>query len=151
MADVVKVQIEGLRETMDALRSMLPDRTARAVMTRVLQKRAKPLAAHASALAPRRTGMLGKRIIVTKQLARSQRSAYRKTDPNDVTIFVGTGAVPYAHLVEFGSSKSPPQPFLRPAWDAAQQQILSGISRDMWDEIKKSVERAARKAAKAKK
>lgn len=54
---------------------------------------------------------------------------------------------------EFGNRRMAPQPNLRPAWDEKQGVVLSGIKSILGEEIKKSVARkaktAARKAAKA--
>jgi HK97 gp10 family phage protein len=136
------VHVDGLSEVQEVLRSLLPDRTARTIMKRVLLKRAKPIAERARALAPKKTGKLQLSFTQGK-LARPQ----RKIDPNDVEVFVGAGPVPYAHLQEFGSSVHKAQPFMRPAWDASKGTVLSGIADDMWEEIKKAAARMARKAA----
>lgn len=47
----------------------------------------------------------------------------------------------YAHLVEFGSSKLPPRPFMRPALDAKAEEALKVIA----DKLAKEITRAARK------
>jgi HK97 gp10 family phage protein len=142
------VHVEGLSEVQEALRSMLPDRTARAVMKRVLLKRAEPIATRARALAPRRSGRLKISIVAGSSLTRRQRMQTPKTDPDDVEVFVGAGPVAQAHLQEFGSSVHKAQPFMRPAWDSVRGTILSGLGSDMWTEINKSAARLARKTAK---
>lgn len=40
----------------------------------------------------------------------------------------GPNAVPYAHWVEFGTSKMPAHPFLRPAYDTARQDALKAAN-----------------------
>jgi HK97 gp10 family phage protein len=57
---------------------------------------------------------------------------------------VGKGVSGYAHIVEFGSEDTPPQPYLRPAWDQTQDEVLSRVV----DSVGKAVEAAARRAAK---
>ena len=60
------------------------------------------------------------------------------------------GPLPQAHLQEFGTKDQPPQPFMRPAWDAEKRGVLEGIKDDLWAEIKKAAARLAKKALKAK-
>lgn len=150
----ITVRVEGLREVQSALREILPDRTARAVMTRVLTKRAQKIADRATELAPvdpDGVQNLKKSIGVSKSLRKSQRSSSR-TNPDDVTVYVGPSNVEtnaifhYAHLQEFGSSVHGPQPYMRPAWDGAQSTLLQGIGDDLWDEIAKAAKRQDKKA-----
>ena len=51
----------------------------------------------------------------------------------------------HAHMVEVGTSRMAPRPYLRPAWDANKDGILEGIKEDLWAEIQKSVARRARR------
>ncbi len=146
---VMTVHVEGLSELKTTLRELLPDRTARNVMKRVLIQVAQPVAATAERLAPVRTGQLRRTIGVGTKLTRRQRAMHRKVDPNDVNVFIGAGAVPQAHLREYGSDGHPAQPFLRPAWDTHKRAVLEGIKDAMWREIEKSVKRLARKKARA--
>lgn len=148
------VRIEGLKEVQDALRSLLPDRTARGVMRRVLKQRGKRIAEAAAAKAP--TGPaenLRESIQVSGTLIKTQRAGSRP-NKDDVWVWVGPsskhtkGIFAYAHLQEFGSSIHGAQPYIRPAWDNVRGTILNDIGKDMWLEIKKAVDRAAKKAAK---
>ena len=141
------LRLEGLAEVQTALRELLPDRTARNVMKRVLTKQAKLVMTSAQEKAAVRTQQLRKSIKVGKLSAR-QRAQHRRVDPNDVEVFVGAGVLPQAHLIEYGSSKITAQPFMRPAWDENKTKIVESIKADMWEEIRKAAERAARKAAK---
>src|SRR5690606_2344940 len=73
-----------------------------------------------------------------------------KSDPKTlVEVFVGAGPVPHAHLQEFGTAHHGPQPFARPAWDAAKGGAIDTVKSEMWSEIEKAAKRLARKAAKA--
>jgi len=44
----------------------------------------------------------------------------------------------YARFVEFGTSKTPARPFLRPAYDAAQRRALQAANARMVAEVKKA-------------
>jgi hypothetical protein len=50
---------------------------------------------------------------------------------------------------EFGNIHQAAEPSGRPAWEATKGAVLTTIGRDLWEEIRKAAERAARKAAKA--
>lgn len=47
---------------------------------------------------------------------------------------------------EFGTIKQPPHSFMRPAWDQDQAALLGRLKKDLWDEVRKSVARAAKRA-----
>lgn len=141
----VKVKIEGLREIKDALRQ-LPDATAKAVLRRVGKKRLKPVADRARSYAPEDEGDLKDSIAVSTKLSKSQKRKSRKANRDDVEVYAGAGPLPQAHLQEFGTKDAPPQPFMRPAWDAEKRGVLEGIKDDLWTEIKKTTARLARKA-----
>lgn len=143
---VEKIRVEGLRETQRALHK-LPKATAKNILRRILMKRGKPIAEAAKERVPVDEGVLKESIAVSPKLSYRQRKKHRKAHPDDVEVFVGAGRNPQAHLQEFGTSKAPAQPFLRPAWDANKNGVLKGIKDDLWMEIKKAAARLARKAA----
>lgn len=145
---VERVKIEGLKEVQAALHE-LPKATAKNVMRRVLKERGKPIADAAQSRVPVDQGDLKRSIVVSTKLTRRQRGKHKKFGPNDVEVFVGPGAHPQAHMQEFGTSKEPAQPYMRPAWDQERMNVLEGIREDLWAEIEKAVARRARKAAKA--
>lgn len=139
--------VEGLDEVQVALRE-LPDATSRNILRRVAKKVLQPIADRAAQLAPVDKGRLVRSIMVGDKLSRRQKSQFKKDDPNDVVMFVGAGAVPQAHMQEFGTVDLDPQPFMRPAWDGGKDAMLEEIKRDLWAEIDKAAKRRARKAAK---
>ena len=143
----VKVKVEGLREIKDALRQ-LTNSTAKSILRRVGKKRLKPVADRARSYAPEDQGELKDSITVSTKLSPRQKRQNRKPDRNDVEVYVGAGPHPQAHLQEFGTKDAPPQPFMRPAWDAEKRGVLQGLKADLWAEIKKTAQRLARKAAK---
>lgn len=147
---VITVKVEGLSELQASLRE-LPDATAKSVIRRVLKKRGEPIAERARSLVPVDQGDLRDSITVTTRLSRRQRAKHRKIGPDDIEMFVGAGPLPQAHLQEFGTEHSSPQPFMRPAWDAEKDGVLEGIKQDLWLEIEKAANRLARRALKRRK
>lgn len=142
------VKVEGLKDIQAALAD-LPKATAKNIMKRVLLARAEPIAEAARSGVPVDKGHLKNSINVSTRLTRRQRGKHRKQHRDDVEVFIGPGTDPAGHLQEFGTINHPAQPFMRPAWDGAQEEVLEGIQADMWAEIEKVVARRARKAARA--
>lgn len=160
---MAKFRIEGLKE-LEAALSDMPKATAKATIRRALKKAARPIEAAAENLAPVRTGRLQKSVETSAKLSKRQAAIQRRltgsgpkltidgfrSEPSkSVEIYVGAGVVPQAHLQEFGSANNPPQPFLRPAWDANKRKALASIKDDLASEIAKTAARVARRRAKA--
>ncbi len=162
------VRIEGLRELEQSL-SEVPKATARNVLRRVLMKRAQPIVDTARQLVPVDSGQLRDSIAVSTKLGtkagksefaaamraglgkeaavQAMRDARRAAagQGSFAEVYVGPGRLPHAHMVEFGTSRMAPRPYLRPAWDAHKGAILEGIKEDFWAEIQKSAARRARR------
>lgn len=138
----VTAKITGFTELRATL-AQLPRAVETGVVRRVLKRRAEPIADMARTLAPVDTGELKASIAVTTKLSRRHRRQRKKSDTN-----VHIAAAPLAHLQEYGTRHHAPQPFMRPAWDAHKGNLVGDISVDMWAEIKKTVERRAKIAAK---
>lgn len=154
MITVGKVRIEGLKQLETTL-GELPKALARNALKRVLLKRAKPMADVMRSLAPddpatANTKDLKGSIGAGTKLSARQARLYRKETKDDrqfAEVFIGAGALPQAHMNEFGTVNMKPQPFARPAWDGGKNQLLEGIKDDFWDEIKKTADRYAKKLA----
>lgn len=146
----IRVKIEGLKELQDTLQE-LGKVAGRNIMRRVLIARAEPIAEAAADLAPVRTGNTRDNIAVSTRLGRKARSGHDKLSPHAVEVYIGPTEpnVFYSTYTEFGTSKSAPKPFMRPAWDAASETLIDGLADDIRAEIDKVVARRARKAAKA--
>lgn len=147
------VKIHGLREVERALRD-LPKATGKAAMRRVLKAGGEPIAQAARQRAPVDVGNLRESIDVSTRLSRSQRSGpvmtaagWRNASKSGVVMYVGPGTQPQAITQEFGTFKEPPQPFMRPAWDAERENALGIIRDSLWAEIEKAAARHARKLA----
>lgn len=141
------IRIEGLAELQEALRE-LPDATSRNVLRRVAKQVLEPIAERARQLAPVDIGRLRESIRVTDKLSRRQKSQFQRIDPDDVIMFVGAGALPQAHMMEFGTIDTAPRPFMRPAWDAGKTGVVESLRDILWQQIEKAAKRQARKAAK---
>lgn len=139
------VKVEGLKELENAL-LQLPRATSKNVMKRALMNAGQPVADMAESLAPVKTGALQRAISVGSRLTRRQKKASPKQ--SGVEVYVGVArSLPQGIFQEFGTVHDAPQPFLRPAWDALQTQVLNSVKENLWAEIKKAADRAARKAA----
>lgn len=166
----VAVQVTGLKE-LDAALGQLPKSIARNVLMRVLKKAGEPMAQAARANAPVASGKLRRSIVVSPRLknsvgksefaaamraglgvgaARQALRDARRASPGKsfaemyVGTAAGTGVVRYAHLVEFGSSKQPPNPFMRPAFDSESSTALVIIRRELGNEVIAAARRIGR-------
>lgn len=145
MAELFK--LEGLTETVQAM-EQLSKSLQRGVLQRVLRQAAEPVADVATRLAPERTGLLAFSIAVSPSLTRSQR---REGKGSWVEMHIGpaagSGALYYASFVEFGTVDTRPEPYMRPAWESQKMTALNIITTRLGEEVTKSAQRAARRAA----
>ena len=139
------MRVTGLKEANDALMGM-KGATARGVVRRVLTAAAEPMAKDMADRAPRGTGYLADHIDTGIRLSRRQAKVSRKE--SDVEVYAGATRVDQAVYQEFGTVDQPAQPFARPAYEAGKRRALEDIKTGLGVEIKKTAERAARKAAK---
>jgi hypothetical protein len=154
----MKMKIEGSGDIDRALAELASGSTAKGVGRRGMKKALQPVkeAAEGSAF----------EIATTSKLAPSQKGQARgDRGPSKVVMYVGPveqdgSHAPHAHLIEFGTGdrfhKSgkyvgavTADPFMRPAWDSNQREMLAVLRRETWAEIEKALARAARKAARA--
>lgn len=152
----VKFKIDGFKDLEKAL-AQLPAGTAKGATRRSMKKILKPIA-YAAEASPFTIG-------ITSGLIPSQRRDARGDfRPGVVAMFVGPvdddgKGAPHAHLLEFGTQPRfhkngrfvgavMADPFMRPAWDAHKDSLLEQLGAEVWDQITKALERAARKAAK---
>lgn len=148
----MKDEVEGLKELDKAL-EQLSKSAGKGVLRRSLKKSAEPLAELMRLLAP--TGDtasddLADSIAVSTKLSKRQAGMHRKMFGSSraaVEMFVGPGPDPAAWNQEFGNINHGPQSFARPAWEQDQRALLNRLSKQLWIELDKSIQRAARKAA----
>lgn len=129
--------IEG-QEDWDRILRQLPRRTSKAVIKRGLTRALKPVQEDAQSLVPVDTGKLKESITISHKVR--SRSGVAVSVRGGLEMYVGPswpdGA--HGHLIEFGTVKTKPQPFLRPAWDRNVAQ-MSKIARE---EISKAISKA---------
>jgi HK97 gp10 family phage protein len=141
----VTFKVEGLRECEEAL-TELTLATSKNVLRRALTHAAEPVEKSAQQRVQKRTGKLGASIRVGTRLSKRQRKAAAETKTG-VEVYVGAGPLPHAHMLEFGTAHSAPEPYLRPAVDANGKRMIEIFRNDLKAEIAKAVQRLQRKAA----
>lgn len=149
------VRVDGLRE-IDAAIGELGKATGRNVLRRVAVERLQPMAEEARRLAPddpKTGGNDLRRSIDVSTKSAGYAARINRNGKSEAEAHMGpaghggTKAPPQGSLQEFGTVTNPPQPFMRPAFDAGKQKMLDGIKDDLWAEIKKAADRKAKKAA----
>lgn len=141
-------KVSGFRELSDALGEFKKS-TERTVLRRVAIKALQPFVDTAKQFVPVDEGWLRNSIVIGSNLTRNAKSADRLQPKAGVRVFAGTAnrnGVPR----EFGTWRTRPQPFMRPAWDATAPKILDQVQRDLAAEVDKTAARIARKAGKSK-
>ena len=135
------MNLTGLDEVHKAL-GKFGMRTERNLVIKGLRAGAKSVIFHATRNAPsgRKGKLKNKKSYMTK--------AGRFRPGREVVLRVGTrkgkGMPFYAHLVEFGTAHSKPEPFLRPALDENGPRIIEKIAAKLTLEIPKEVLKAKR-------
>lgn len=69
-------------------------------------------------------------------IAGPRRAKGKEMQVDGETVMKGEMKGYHAHLVEFGTVEMPAQPYLRPALDATQDQIIKTYSEEIWTQIK---------------
>ena len=144
-----KVKLEGFRELDKALAALGKKSTEASVLRRVAKRALEPVLEAAKTYVPVDEGKLRDSIVMGSALNKSARKQDRKEPRKGVRVFVGT-ASRNATPREFGSVRSPAQPFMRPAWDYNQEKALQIVKRDLGTQIEKTAARVAKKRAKSK-
>lgn len=154
MGNSTALSLSGFAELEKELDN-LSKAAGKGALRRALMKAAKPTVEIAKSLAPVDSGKLRDSIIVGAKLDGRQAKMHRrmfKDDRASIELFIGPsyllgGGGRHGHLLEFGTVKMAPQPFMRPAWDQDQKAMLARLKDDLWAEIQRAVVRAERKAA----
>lgn len=166
----VVVQVEGLK-ALDAALAELPKSVAAATLRKTLVKAGEPIAEAARSAAPVDDGTLRDSIKVSSRVknnvgkaeyaaamrgglgvaaARQALRDARRLAPGKsfaemyVGPSTGKGAIRYAHLQEFGTSKHAAQPYMRPAWDSKKDTALRIIRDELGNQIIAAAKRVGR-------
>lgn len=130
-------KIEGM-DALDKAVRKLPKNVQKRVLKGALRAGGRVIAKDAKQRVPVNTGTLKKSIKVVAG----------KSKQNGALVFVttskGGGAkydAFYSHMIEFGTSKMPARPFLRPAFDTTQQETIKAIG----DALEKGILKEAAK------
>lgn len=145
----VSFKFEGGKELEAALAQLGSPSTMKRTAERALKRAAEPIRDEAIRLAPEDTGDLKESIKIGKA-GRGGRTKRRDV----AETFVGIDGSKnkrlfiYAGVDEFGSSDTPAQPYMRPAFETKKQEAVDRVSDDLRAEIDKSAQRLSRRANK---
>lgn len=147
---MIKFEVEGWRNLDNKLQKLSRAAGKRA-LREALKKAAKPIEDAAQSAVPVKTGKLKGSIITSTKLNKAQKRLQKKQGGKAaVELFVGSSS-PIAHLVEFGTSDTAAQPFMRPAFNSTKEEVMNILAVEVGASIDKAIGRAERRAAKGKK
>lgn len=130
----VTVKTQGFKELEQNL-FKLKTATAKSAVRYGMREALEPVARMARQLAPVDQGDLSESI----DISGTARPPERKQ--SDLEMYMGPGRHPQAITQEFGTFKEPPQPFMRPAWDAESEATLDRFSVFLWDRVTRAINR----------
>lgn len=142
--------VTGLRDLERVLLN-LPRSTAKGVVRRAMRKSAEPLRERAARLAPDNPYTppldLNTSIAIGNSYRGGGRGGARREGPREVTIYIGPTreGYPQAIMMEFGTFKDRPQPYMRPAWEDEQMPMLERFADLMGSELDKTIARVRRR------
>lgn len=146
----MKVEFRGGKELEAALAQLGDKGAARRTAERALKLAAQPIRDRWEQLVPEDQGDLKRSIKIGRAIGAFQRSSRGDI----VKTFIGVDESQdarlhiYAEVQEFGNESNPAQPAGRPAWESQRMVAFDRLAADLWAEISKTAERAARKRAK---
>lgn len=136
----MRVKLEGFSD-LDRGLGELGKATGRAVMRRAGIEALQPMAEDAARRAPKLFGNMSDSIAVSTRRPRRHRKQA------EVEVYMGPSQDPAGVQQEFGNKNHPPQPFMRPAWDAGKVKVLDSLKGALGSQIAKSAKRQARRQA----
>lgn len=146
------VRIEGVRElnaTFEALGKSLTRNTLKRTGIKALEAEFVPVAQSLAPDDPQTGGKdLRHSIVAGDKLNPRQKRLARKNESKAFAeVYAGT-ADPAGVQQEFGNVNHGPQGFMRPAWEQTWRAVLKKVGDSLWGEVRKSVERKAKRDAK---
>ncbi|MGE3247965.1 MAG: HK97-gp10 family putative phage morphogenesis protein [Beijerinckiaceae bacterium] len=124
----MSAQLDRLNKRLTAI-----PKAVREAVPPALAKSGEELAGRMKILAPEDSGDLKESIAVTlpgqSTPPYSQPGGSRVAKENEVLVTAGNSAVRYPHLVEYGTSKAPAQPYFWPAFRLTRKRITNRLRR----------------------
>lgn len=164
------LKMRGFRE-LDAALGDLPEHLRKPTLLRIAKAALEPMRAQAQEKAPQadapytvgsfqegtlRTVLPGrtKRSVIISE-KRTRRAKKLREPKRGIKIAMGPssgeGALANASRQEFGNSRFPAEPYMRPAWDAEAEATVNRIAESAMAEIKATANRSAKRLSRAKK
>ena len=145
------VKLTGFRE-LEAALGQFTKSTERGILKRVATQALEPFLEEAKRLVPVDEGTLRDSLVIGTSLNRSAKRAERKEPKDGVRVYAGTAsrnAVPreFGALKDGSRERVRAQPYMRPAWDQKQDEVLDRVVDGLKPEIDKTAARVARRAA----
>lgn len=122
--------ITGAKE-LDALLAALPKKVANKILRDALRKGAEVVKEAAKARAPVRTGLLQRSITVRKGKRKRKGGGQSVVIFPDIAKFGRKNQDFYAPYVEYGTSHSEAEPYMRTAFAATKDRVMAGIQSDI--------------------
>jgi hypothetical protein len=154
----MKVEFKGGKELEAALAQLGDKGAARRTAERALKLAAQPIRDAWAGGVDIEKGDLQRSIKIGKRAQTRATRKFRKGAGQDIVeTYIGVdaseapdGRLPiYAYIEEFGSNSQPANPAGRMAWESQKMTAFNRLADDLWAEISKTAERAAKKRAKA--
>lgn len=142
----MKVELKGFRE-LDAALAEFSKAGGKAILRRAATKALQPMLERAKQLVPVDEGDLRNSLTIGTRLNKGEARAARREGKSGVEVYMGTNSRNGAPR-EFGSVRSPAQPFMRPAFESQKGEIIPTLQKELAIDVEKTRARAARKAAK---
>ena len=138
--------VEGFDDLQAALLSLGSVARQDGALKRAMTDALGPTAMLAIQMAPRRTGNLKRAIVISDTAEGSGFNIEGRGADETVTVYLGASYKAgargrHAHLVEFGTVKSRPYPFLRPAWDQDRDAMVKRLAENLRVQITAAVKR----------
>ena len=130
-------KMKGLSELQSSL-NKLPDKLRENALKNASAAGARVIRNEAKRLVPIEEGDLRDNIVVARTYKQRGRRVRLR---GAVVIGIRGSGRHYAHLIEFGSSRQSPQPFMRPALEAKAKAALKVIGQKLAKEIAKAAQK----------
>ena len=148
-ASFVTMEFAGGQDMMRALKALGTDALIKSVVRSANKKALASVVARAREIAPKTT-VPHREGFLPGAMAKSIASRHLPVGfGGEIATVVSTGPkIFYAHMIEFGTKNIPGGiPFLRPAWDEKQGEIVDSLRTELWAAIERTRRRVVRRQA----